>query len=319
MRSQIDQLASDDFNRARTREFIERLRSALYPSERELLSLNEVKEALKPRSETYRGLQTVGIRKIVGSEGRYQDFNRGFLPKREHLRGRWTSVDKAYLKDIILPPIRLYEIGGVYFVREGNHRVSVAKAQGVYAIDAEVTSLGSEIRLPEEITRENLRRAVLSYERDRFLEETGFATIIPEENPIFTEPGRYDELTRHLHGHKYFINENNSAEITWEHAVRSWYDTVYKPIVEVLRREHLLSRFPGRTHSDLYLWIVKHWHFLKAECGPEYAVEQAAVDYSERYGDRNLRTRVRTGLQRLRRRLGRRPEAGPERVPKARR
>ncbi len=292
MNNALDQVAADDFNRARMQEIIARILSLMKPSNQELLSLNEVKEVLKPKSETYRGLQAVSIDKIVGSEGRYQDFNRGFLPKREHLRGRWTNVDKAYIKDIILPPIRLYEIGGVYFVRDGNHRVSVAKAQGVYAIDAEVTSLTSEVQLPTTMTRENLRRAVIEYERKRFLEETRFDQLIPEESLLFTEPGRYDEVTQHIHGHKYFINQDKTEEIAWERAVRSWYENVYRPIVQVLQRERLLSRFPGRTHSDLYIWIVKHWHFLKAGCNPEYGVEQAAVDYSKRFGRPGLWQRV---------------------------
>ncbi len=299
MNSAIDQLASDDFNRARTHEIIGRILSALHPSTQELLSLAEVKDALKPKTETYRGMQQVAISKIVGSEGRYQDFNRGFLPRREHLRGRWTSVDKAYIQDIILPPIRLYEIGGVYFVRDGNHRVSVAKAQGVYAVDAEVTSLNSEVHLPENMTRENLRRAVLQYERERFLAETGFDRIVPEENLVFTEPGRYEEITQHIHGHKYFINQDKLDEVAWDGAVCSWYNTVYRPIVEVLRRERLTSRFPGRTHSDLYVWIVKHWHYLKSERDPEYAVERAAVDYSERFGHRSLRRRLRDRVLQL--------------------
>ncbi len=292
MDSAIDQLASDDFNRARTHEIISRIISSARPSNQELLSLNEVKEAVKPKSETYRGMQTVPIEKIVGSEGRYRDFNRGFLPKREHSRGRWTSIDKAYHKDIILPPIRLYEIGGVYFVRDGNHRVSVAKAQGVFAIDAEVISLNSEVRLPENMTRENLRRAVLAYEREQFLAETRLEELVPEERILFTEPGRYEEMTQHIHGHKYFINQDSSQEISWEEAVRSWYQHVYRPIVDVLQRERLLSSFPGRTHSDLYVWIVKHWHFLKAECDPAYAVEEAAVDYSLRFGKRRLWRRI---------------------------
>ena len=292
MDTAIDQLASDDFNRARTHEIISRILSSARPSNQELLSLNEVKEVLKPKTETYRGMQTVPIEKIVGSEGRYQDFNRGFLPKREHLRGRWTSIDKAYHKDVILPPIRLYEIGGVYFVRDGNHRVSVAKAQGMFAIDAEVTSLNSEVRLPDTMTRENLRRAVLRYEREQFLAETRFEELVPEEQILFTEPGRYEEVTQHIHGHKYYINQDRKEEIPWHQAVRSWYQHVYRPIVEVLQRERLLSSFPGRTHSDLYVWIVKHWHFLKAECDPAYAVEEAAVDYSLRFGKRPLRSRI---------------------------
>ena len=94
-----------------------------------MLSFNDVKKILKPQNEVYAGMQIVPINKIVGSEGRYQDFDNHFLPRTNLLKSRWARVDEAHLNDIVLPPIQLYEIGGLYFVRDGNHRVSVAKMQ----------------------------------------------------------------------------------------------------------------------------------------------------------------------------------------------
>jgi hypothetical protein len=137
----FDSLAKEDFNRARLRAIFGRALALLRNEKDQLLSLQEVKALLRPESESYRGLRTVPIERIVGSEGRYLDFNRIFLPKREHLRGRWTRVDLAHYQQVHLPPVTLYEIGGVYFVRDGNHRVSVARTQGAEFIDAEVISL----------------------------------------------------------------------------------------------------------------------------------------------------------------------------------
>ncbi|HRZ90992.1 MAG TPA: transcriptional regulator, partial [Spirochaetia bacterium] len=139
--------AEDDFSRARTREFLTRVQGFLDPSRSRLLSLEEVRSVLRPEGETYLGMQAVPLDRIVGSEGRYRDFNRHFLPRFDHLRPRWVRVDVAHYKDVILPPIRLYEIGGLYFVRDGNHRVSVARMQRSVCIDAEVTSLTSELKL----------------------------------------------------------------------------------------------------------------------------------------------------------------------------
>ena len=120
--------ANSDFTRARNRETIEKLLNLLSPDDQKLLSLREVREALHPKSESYRGLQVVSIDRIVGSEGRYRDFNKRFLPRYEHLRSRWTSVDQAMISQVPLPPIRLYEIGGVYFVRmQTQHRVETRK------------------------------------------------------------------------------------------------------------------------------------------------------------------------------------------------
>jgi hypothetical protein len=293
--------AREDFNRARKSAFFTQIFNLFSPSKQELLSLQEVKEALKPRGETYRGMQTVPIDRIVGSEGRYRDFNKQFLPRHEYLRNRWQRVDMAHLTDVILPPITLYEIGGVYFVRDGNHRVSVAKAQGVAAIDAEVVSLDTEIPLHESLTRDNLRKAVIEHERRNFLQHVPIARVLPGVELNVTATGRYDELTQHIHGHKYFLNEHETVEIPLEHALKSWYENVYQPIVEVIRENNLMHRFPKRTETDLYLWIVKHWDELKQRYGQDFPVRRAAEDYSARFG-KGMWRRVREILSRIFRR-----------------
>jgi len=126
--------ASEDFSKARFKAMFSRIQHFMNTDKDNLLSFNDVKEILKPRNETYKGMRVVPLDRIVGSEGRYRDFNKFFFPRSDHLRQRWERVDMAHIKDIILPPIQLYEIGGVYFVRDGNHRVSVARAQGTYSM-----------------------------------------------------------------------------------------------------------------------------------------------------------------------------------------
>ncbi|MFO8063125.1 MAG: transcriptional regulator [Spirochaetota bacterium] len=276
--------ARDDFNKARTQAKISRLINALTPQNQELLSLRDVTDVVRPHSETYKGLQAVDVRRIVGSEGRYNDFNKGFLPRRETLRGRWQSIDRAHLQQVNLPVIRLYEIGGVYFVRDGNHRVSVARAQGVMSIDAEVVSLGTEIKLDPEMTKADLKNAVINYEKERFYERTQWPQVIPRYDLVFTEVGRYDVVLQHVEGHKYFLNQHYSEELSFQQALQSWFNNVFKPIVDVIAYERILARFPGRTAADLYMWIVKHWDELKKQYGEDYPVQEAARDFSSRFG-----------------------------------
>jgi hypothetical protein len=276
--------AAEDFNKARNRELFGRILSLLKNETDNLLSLQEVKALLRPSSETYRGLRVVPIEKIVGSEGRYRDFNRYFLPRHNRLKGRWVRVDTAHHQDVVLPPVTLYEIGGVYFVRDGNHRVSVGKLQGVEFIDAEVISLGSQVSLKPGMTREQLREAVIDLEREEFFKQTRLNELRPGVRLDFTATGRYDELIRHINGHKYFLNLSENEEITFQEALLSWYDTVYKPIVDLIEEERLLKAFPGRTASDLYVWIVRRWDELKKRYGQTFPLEQAARDYTERYG-----------------------------------
>jgi len=279
----VIQQASSDFSRARGKAVLSQIQHFLNTDRNRLLSFNDVKDILKPKNEVYRGSQVVPIKLIVGSEGRYHDFNKYFLPKKEHLRQRWQRVDEALIKDIILPSIQLYEIGGVYFVRDGNHRVSVAKTQGVEFIDAEVTSLATEINLKPSMTTEELRDALIAYEKSIFYEKTEFGELTNYNELDFSSPGRYDVIYNHILVHKYYLNENIEEEIPFSNALVSWYNNVYNPVITIIREQWLLANFPGRTEADLYVWIIKHWDFLKKKYGA-YSLSKAAGDFSRKYG-----------------------------------
>jgi len=276
--------AQHDFNKARWKESINRILNLISPARHELLSLQEIREILKPKSETYRGMQIVPVDKIVGSEGRYRDFDKRYLPRYEYLRNRWMSVDLAHLQDVILPPIKLYEVGGLYFVRDGNHRVSVARMQGVLEIDAEVVSLDSEIRLPMDVTRDTLKAKVIEWEQKTFFEKTGFDKLFPADELVFTATGRYDEILQHILVHKYYINLGRKEDINFKDAMISWYEKVYKPIYEIIQENNVLRRFHGRTEADLYVWISRHWDALKQKYGQSYSMDEAVRDFSLRYG-----------------------------------
>jgi hypothetical protein len=279
----ISSLASNDFSKARGRAALTKILHLMNADRDKLLSFYDVKEMLKPKNQVYIGTQTVPIKLIIGSEGRYRDFNRYFLPRAEHLRSRWMRVDEAHIKDIILPSIQLYEIGGVYFVRDGNHRVSVAKMQKVEFIDAEVISLASEIKIQPGMTTDQLREAIISYEKDMFYEKTQFGMLTGDISLNFSTPGRYDEIYNHILGHKYYLNETVEEEIPFSDALVSWHQNVYSPAVSIIREQWLLTQFPGRTDGDLYVWIVKHWDFLKKKYGG-YSMADAADDFSRKYG-----------------------------------
>jgi len=273
-------LAREDFGKVRKREVIARILALLRAQKAEMLSLGDVRSLLKPESETYRGMQVVPIAKIVGSEGRYKDFDKAFLPRHDKLMKRWMRVDVAHYANVILPPIKLFEIGGAYFVRDGNHRVSVAKARGAEFIDAEVISLSTEIAITADMSRDDLRRAVIEFESGRFLAQTRLAVLRPDCRIAFTTVGRFDELLAHIREHKWFMNLKEATEIPYEKAVLSWYDTVYSPIVSTLHSARLLEAFPGKTESDLYVFIGQHWSELNKRYGPLFTMEEAAEDFS---------------------------------------
>lgn len=258
----ITQQSLDDFHKAKNRARMHSLFDKLTWKNPDLMSLYEVTSIIKPKKETYLGMKTIEIDRIIGSEGRYRDFSAAFLPKREMLRARWTSVDQARLSDVVLPPISVFELGGYYFVRDGNHRVSVARSMGVEYIDAEVVELDSEIPLEPGMTTRQLKQRVVQYERNAFIEQYK-PSYLPMGEISFTTPGSYPEMVNHILVHKYYINQNVKGEISFEDAARSWYANVYEPIVRQIREDNLMFYFPGNAEGDLYMWLVRRWDEMK--------------------------------------------------------
>ena len=107
-----------------------------------MLSFDEIRRALGADSKFYLGRKVVEVSKIVGSVDRYREFDRDFMPVKASMSVRWKRIDRALRRGEELPAVNLYKIGDAYFVADGNHRVSVARYQGVEMIDAEITEFG---------------------------------------------------------------------------------------------------------------------------------------------------------------------------------
>lgn len=273
----------EDFSKARNKAFFNEIQHLLSPEEASLISLNDVKQLIKPINETYVGMKVIPIEKIVGSEGRYKDFDNRFFPKSSHLRNRWEHVDEAAIHEITLPPIKVYELADLYFVRDGNHRVSVAKTRGIEFIDAEVVSLQSEIKLRKPDNINDIIRQIINYEKRVFYSETNFGDITDYWCLDFSATGRYDVIYNHILTHKYFLNLHKENEISMEEAVLSWFNTVYLPIVTSIRKKRILSKFPKRTLADMYVWIVRYWDDLKKKFGDNIPLDQVVVDFTKKY------------------------------------
>ena len=275
--------SEDDFYKARNKAFINEIQHFLSPEEASLISLNDVKQMIKPSNESYEGMKVIPIEKIVGSEGRYKDFDNRFFPKSSHLKNRWQHVDEAALKSINLPPIKVYEIAGLYFVRDGNHRVSVAKSRGTEFIDAEVVSLQSEIVLKRPDNLQDIVKQIINYEKRVFYSETGFGDITDYWCLDFSCTGRYDVIYNHILTHKYYLNQQSETELSMEEAVTSWFNKVYLPIASIINHKHMLRSFPGRTTGDLYVWIVRYWDDLKQKFGNDFSLDTAVTGFKKKY------------------------------------
>src|SRR6266545_4242631 len=216
----------------------------------ELLPFEEVRQRLKLRPGLFRGLQHIPLDRVIGSVGRYHEFNRAFLPRRAD--DRWRRINSLWQRGASLPPIEVYKVGDVYFVSDGNHRVSVARANGATHIEAYVTEFHSPVSLDAETDLDDLN---IKQEQAEFLERTRLPTLRPGARIELTVPGGYRQLPEHIAVHQYFMGQERGRAVQWDEAVADWFDRVYLPIVQAIRRHNLLAQFPRRTEGDLYLWI----------------------------------------------------------------
>ena len=144
----VEERLDKDFHRALLKSSLRRLGDRLRkdPYRCRLVSFDEAKGALAWCGQAYRGIRTVEVEKIKGSVGRHRDFDASFLPLKRSMAERWYRIDRAYHRGVELSAVSLYKIGDEYFVRDGNHRVSVARNHKVAAIDAEVVDLRGRLR-----------------------------------------------------------------------------------------------------------------------------------------------------------------------------
>ncbi|HND47620.1 MAG TPA: universal stress protein [Anaerolineales bacterium] len=264
--------AIEDFRSARQRASIQEVIARVMGRSNQLLSYDDVAKKLRLQSRTERGLKNIPLDAIVGSVGRYTDFTRTFLPLQDSDRERWASVKAAMVTGAGLPPIEVYQVGDVYFVLDGNHRVSIARQEGLKSIEAYVTEFRTDVKLTPET---KLDEIIIKAEYIEFLEKTDLAQARPNVDLSVTIPGQYEKLMEQIDVCKY-MDENET--LTLQDAAANWYDTLYIPLAEAIRDRELLQWFPGRTITDLYIWISENRAALEKELGWELRSDVAATD-----------------------------------------
>ena len=270
-----------DFAHARFKAFLNRVRNVLSGQPHTLLYYDEVKEKLRIGGPIYRGIKTVEVEKIVGSLNRYHQFDRAFLPLDDHVAPRWQNVDRAFYQEVNLPPVVLYKVGDVYFVVDGHHRVSVAREQGQLFIEAEVRECSTKVNITPDLKTEDLE---ILGEKVNFLERTGLDRIRPKASVKLTIPDGFDRMLEHIAVHRYFMGLDLQRDIPEEEAIAHWYDTVYLPIIRIIRRRGILKDFPGKTEGDLYLWVLDRQAYMYKEGNELMPPDQAAKDFIEDSG-----------------------------------
>jgi uncharacterized protein DUF4032 len=282
------------FHESRRKALLAALLDTIRRQPSDMLAFEAVRISLNIRGQVALGHQTVPVKHIIGSEGRYSDFDRRFLPRSENLEDRWRKVERAMQRAVDLPPVDLYKISDVYFVRDGNHRVSVARRLGQSQIDAYVTELLVDVPLTPDLSMHTL---LFKEEYSDFLEWTNLHDLRPDERIEFSELGGYLDLVRHINAHRYYLGKAQQRDVGRDEAVASWYDTVYTPIVRVIREQNVLKHFPGRTEADLYRWIMDHRWYMRERSGADPGPQSATNEYVELFGQNGSASPVEGALR----------------------
>ncbi len=285
--------ALEDFRRARGKARLQHLWAAVTGESLDLLRFDEITTKMHSLGQSSKGLKNIPVNAIVGSVNRYQDFDRNFLPLRDNDEARWARVKAAMTSpgSSGLPPIRVYKIGDVYFVLDGNHRVSIARQMEMKFIEAYVTEIKTRVTLSPEDSPDEI---ILKAEYSDFLEATTIDKIIPEAEFKLTFPGQYPVLEEHIRVHRYYMGLEQQREIPWDEAVLHWYHHVYQPIIEIIREQNFLIEFPDKTETDLYIWILENQSYMEEQLGWSIRPEKAASDLLSTHGKRFVRSIRRT-------------------------
>lgn len=282
--------ALEDFDAGRFRAFVRSVSSILTRRARSLQSIEPVLEAAGLEGRSYGGVQEIPLDRVVGSAAppsKTGDFDPGFLPINRRLRDRWTRIYQAMVEGDELPPIDVYKVGDEYYVIDGHHRVSVALSLGRATINARVVEVKTRAPLGRKRDAAALLRAA---EYAAFLETTQLYRTRPEARLECSRLGRYDEILKHILGHGYFLGLELSRPVPLPEAGASWYDRVYKPVAEAIRKHRVLEQLPGWTEADLYVEITRRW-LKMSQVGQASGPDPAVLALLEEHADNWWRRR----------------------------
>jgi hypothetical protein len=249
--------AQFDFGRARRRRALAQIAARMRRDSdfTAILPFDEVVRALGRRGERYLGLQTIELDSIVGTVDRGREFDRRFNPTSGRVRPRWERINTAQRKGQAMPPIDVYRIGELHFVKDGHHRVSVARALGHRDIDAYVTEIITELGAGREI---RVRDLPLKSHQRLFYERVPLPADARAEIKLSDE-WRYAALAEAIEAWGFRVSQERGVLLSRSEVAEEWYDDEYRPVVEMLREADLIRH--GMTETEAYMRVA-HLRYL---------------------------------------------------------
>jgi hypothetical protein len=286
--------AQSDFSRARRSRLLAEIGRRLRREPDDvalMLPFEEVVEALGRTGQTDRGLQVVPLDAIVGSVDRTVDFDRGLRPTSARLRSRWERIAAAQRRGESLPPVSLYKIGDLYFVRDGHHRVSVAKSLGRTDIDAYVTEVNTRVKLGEDTLVSDLPLK----DHERLFRERVPLPAEMRSRIALSDPWDFGTLAEAVEAWGFRAMQSRGTYMDRGEVARLWFTEEYVPVVELLAAGDLMDA--DETETDAYLRVAgDRYRALRTHDWSDEVLEQL------RRGERRRRWRRRPPPKQVRRR-----------------
>lgn len=283
------QQAERHFQQARQQARWKQLSAWVSGREETLLPFETIRSEIRSANPYCLGLRQIPLHRIVGSVGRYQEFTRHYLPLSDTMKERWIQVEAlAFQKG--WPPIDVYEIGDVYFVSDGNHRVAIARQMGNETIEAYVWSFPQAIHIEPD---EPLDHVLIRLGEQQFMTLTQLDQYYPDHTITFTTPGRYQELLAQIKQLRQTLTLIDGQEPTDQEAIMAWYEMLYLPALQIIQESNIMAQFPGRTQADLFAWLSKNRQALIQQYGHydniAHLVEQIAQDQQKNSLSKSIR------------------------------
>jgi hypothetical protein len=264
--------AQDDFLRARRRRMFARMSAVLrlQPGDVDvILSYDEVIAALGRVGERDLGVQNIPIDTIVGTVDRHKEFDRAFRPTSARVRPRFEQIANAQRRGASMPPIDVYRVGQLHFVRDGHHRVAVARAQGRDDIDAHVVEVVTRVPADPSISSDIL--PLKSHERV-FLERVPLAPAARARLSV-TDPYDYGSLAEGIEAWGFRLIQHDGVFLDRAEVAHRWFEEEYEPVVAILREADLIGR--RETETDAYLRLSSdRYRLMRTHSWTDTAIER---------------------------------------------
>jgi nucleotide-binding universal stress UspA family protein len=279
MPSPLHNSAREDFRQARRQAALQQIWANIRGQSSKLLAFDQISQVLEVGEVEEAGIQEIPLDAIIGSVGRYEDYTRSFLPKFDSDEERWVNVRDQIIRAGI-SPIDVYQVGETYFVKDGNHRVSIARQLGNETILARVTNVSVRVDLKPD---DDLDLIIAKARYARFLKITDLDKQRPDSDLSMIVPGHYEHLIEQIKAQQHLLNlDPVKEEVTIKQAAAAWYDRTYLPLTRLINRQGLEDHFPELTETDLYVLVTMHRQEMKKDLNYLVDVVAAADDLALR-------------------------------------